>query len=91
MQSPSTSSRARRRLGAAVAAFILAFGCFTAGHAYAGQQLHMENALGALETALGQLDQAEPNKGGHRRRAMTLVREAISQVQEGIQWSGSDD
>jgi hypothetical protein len=81
----------RRRLirGALAAAVMLS--CFMAGFAVAQEQVHMENALGALQRALGELQQAESNKGGHRERAIDLVQRAIDQVQQGIQWSAGSD
>ncbi len=49
-----------------------------------GQQPHMDAALALLQNARGELDRAEPNKGGHRERALALVDQAIGQVREGI-------
>ena len=40
---------------------------FTAGYA---AQTHMDNALAALQTARGELQVAEHNKGGHRVNAI---------------------
>ena len=77
----------RERIKFGLAAVALMLGCFTAGYAMAQQQVHMENALGALQRALGELQQAEPNKGGHRERAIGLVQNAIDQVQQGLQWA----
>ena len=48
-------------------------------------QPHMRAALTALQNAANQLKQAEPDKAGHREKAIQLVNEAIGQVQEGIQ------
>jgi hypothetical protein len=50
-----------------------------------GQQPHMQNALRALNTAKTQLQNAVPDKAGHREKAMGLVGQAIEQVQQGIQ------
>jgi hypothetical protein len=47
----------------------------------------MQNALAALESAQSELQQAEPNKGGHRERAFELVAHAITEVQRGIQFA----
>ena len=47
-------------------------------------QVHMDIALGTLNTALHQLQDAIPDKGGHRVKAIALVREAIAQVELGI-------
>ena len=35
---------------------------------------------------LEELQKASPNKGGHREKAIELTRQAISQVEEGIQY-----
>jgi hypothetical protein len=50
-------------------------------------QGNMERALGSLEEALQSLQESTPNKGGHRERAMNLVRQAISETQAGIQFA----
>ena len=60
---------------------------FAAGRAIAYQP-HMQNALGALQNAQSELQQAEPNKGGHRERALGLVSEAMYEVQAGIKFAG---
>jgi hypothetical protein len=49
------------------------------------QQPHMHTALRALNNAKTQLQNAEPDKAGHRERAIGLVTQAIEQVQQGIQ------
>jgi hypothetical protein len=51
-------------------------------------QPHMQEALGDLQAAQGQLQIAEENKGGHRARALSLVNQAITQVQDGIAFGG---
>lgn len=53
------------------------------GQAMADQP-HMENALSALKTARAELNASNPDKGGHRVKAMGLVDEAIGQVQAGM-------
>ncbi len=50
-------------------------------------QGNMEHAIGSLENALQFLQQATPNKGCHRERAIQLVRDAIAQVQAGIDFA----
>ena len=47
----------------------------------------MERALSALEAALGSLQAATPNKGGHRERAMRLIERAMGEVQAGIDFA----
>jgi hypothetical protein len=53
------------------------------GYALA-QQPHMDTALRLLQDARHELDAAEPNKGGHRERAIALVDQALGQVRDGI-------
>jgi hypothetical protein len=60
---------------------------FAAGLAVANQP-HMQNALGALETARSELQAAEADKAGHRKHAINLVNQAIEQVREGIAAAG---
>jgi hypothetical protein len=49
-----------------------------------GAQPHMDAALGLLQNARGELNAAEPNKGGHREKAIALVDQAIGEVRAGI-------
>jgi hypothetical protein len=53
--------------------------------AYADQP-HMQAALASLRTAREQLQKASDDKGGHRKKALALVQEAIQQVEKGIQF-----
>ncbi|WP_216899032.1 hypothetical protein [Nocardia alni] len=55
-----------------------------AGVAYAFQP-HMLTARGDLQSAQGELQQAVPDKAGHRVAAANLVQQAINQVNLGIQ------
>lgn len=59
---------------------------FLGGTAFAERQPHMQAALRALRNARQQLDTAEPDKGGHRAKAIQLVNDAIGEVQAGIQF-----
>jgi ribonucleotide reductase beta subunit family protein with ferritin-like domain len=63
-----------------VAAATLAF---TAGYAFA-VQVHMQNALHALENARSQLQMALADKAGHRVNAINLVNQAINETEAGI-------
>ena len=45
----------------------------------------MERAKDALETAKNNLDRATADKGGHRAKAIELVRAAIDEVNLGMQ------
>lgn len=49
-------------------------------------QPHMQAALDALRAAERQLKEATPDKGGHRVKALQLVRDAIAQVEKGIEY-----
>ena len=62
----------------AVAAVSFAGGCVVAA------QPHMTNALNYLQSARGELQVAERDKGGHRVNALRLINEAIGEVQAGI-------
>lgn len=55
-----------------------------AGLAKAEPQPHMRAALGHLRAAREALERAEPDKGGHRVKAMELVDAAIRHVEDGI-------
>ena len=47
-------------------------------------QPHMDAALNFLRAARSDLDQANPDKGGHRANAIKLVDQAIDEVKAGI-------
>jgi hypothetical protein len=51
------------------------------------RQPRMDRALEHLRAARAELQAAEPNKGGHRERAIELVERAIAQVEEGIRFA----
>jgi hypothetical protein len=53
----------------------------------AARQEHMQGALEHLRAARAELQRAEPNKGGHRERALEAVNRAINQVEEGIRFA----
>lgn len=46
----------------------------------------MQRALDNLEQARQNLQNATEDKGGHRRKALNLVNQAIAQVQAGIRF-----
>lgn len=48
------------------------------------QQPHMRAALDALKSAQHHLDAAEADKGGHRAKAIQLVKDAITETEAGI-------
>ena len=53
----------------------------------AGTQPHMQAALEQLRAAKAELKAAEPDKGGHRVKAIALVNEAIAEVEAGIDFA----
>jgi hypothetical protein len=48
------------------------------------RQPNMEGALGHLRQAEASLAKAESNKGGHREKAMELIKQAESEVRAGM-------
>jgi hypothetical protein len=50
----------------------------------APDQPHMQAALNALENAKNNLNNATPDHGGHRAKAIGYVNDAISEVRKGI-------
>jgi hypothetical protein len=62
----------------------------SAGAGYSVAQInqpHMQNALGDLQSAQGELSVALPDKGGHRVAALNLVNQAIGQVRQGMAYA----
>ncbi len=51
------------------------------------RQGNMINARDSLKTAISYLQAATPDKGGHRDQAIQLCRQAIQQVNAGIQYA----
>lgn len=74
----------RRLLTALALAIVLVTG-FIGGRLSAAQPA-MQKALTNLRQARANLDAATTDKGGHRNRALSLVNQAIDEVQEGIQY-----
>ena len=52
----------------------------------AADQPNMQIAKQHLEKALANLERATADKGGYRANAMQIVREAIAEVQRGIEY-----
>jgi hypothetical protein len=50
-------------------------------------QPHMEAALDHLKAARKELQEASPDKGGHRGAALRLVNNAITEVERGVGYS----
>ncbi|HLK90139.1 MAG TPA: hypothetical protein VKZ18_09605 [Polyangia bacterium] len=49
----------------------------------------MQAALAALQQAEASLQRATPNKGGHRERAIQLVRQAMGAVDAGMRYAAA--
>jgi hypothetical protein len=64
----------------------VALGVMLPAAAKAADQPHMQDALDALQKAHRELEQATTDKGGHRTKAMRLVRQAINEVEKGIKF-----
>jgi len=74
----------RRTLVLSTLALVLGgAGGFVSG-AYADKQPRMKAAMVHLEASLNALEKATPDKGGHRVKAIALVKQAIDEVKEGI-------
>lgn len=74
------------RLAVFALVFALCFAVIGAGTVLAAQN-HMVNARNYLNSALSELQAAESNKGGHRNNAINYVKEALDQVNLGIQYA----
>jgi hypothetical protein len=72
------------RIAALAAIFAIFFAVLGAGAALAVQE-HMSNARNDLNSALNQLNLAQPDKGGHRANAINYTKQAIDEVTAGIQ------
>jgi hypothetical protein len=64
--------------------FAMSLGAIVGGVAVAQNQVHMRNARADLQAAWNQLNVATADKAGHRAQAMTLINQAINQVNLGI-------
>lgn len=84
MQQKKTRREFATLAAGSVAAAGLVAASATAASAYQG---NMERAISALYDALGSLREATANKGGHRARAMELIRQALDEVQAGIEYA----
>jgi hypothetical protein len=71
--------------GIGIAGVAVAVGASTLTTAPAeAAQPHMNRALNDLQAALGQLQVATPDKGGHRVKAIALVQQAIEETTAGM-------
>ena len=74
------------RFGSLALIFALVFVAFGAGTAV-GAQYYMESARTNLQAALSNLQNAQANKGGYRVNAINYVKEALHQVNLGIEYA----
>ena len=65
----------------------IGLGGLAAGLAKAENQPHMRAALEHLRAAKQSLEKADPDKGGHRVKAIEMVNAAIRHVEEGIAYA----
>lgn len=78
----------RTRIGKAVTAIFLAVLFMGIGATIAiAAQPNMVSARAHLNEALSALEAAAPDKGGHRNNAISLVKQAIGQVNAGISYA----
>jgi hypothetical protein len=77
-------SRRHALLAVAAGAGALLSGTAEAARVRRERQPKMQGALTALRRAEKELQTAEHDKGGHREKALDLVRKAISEVEAGI-------
>jgi hypothetical protein len=79
-------SQSISRKSVVIAAVVIS--AFGVGYAV-GAQPHIEAGLGLLQNARIEIAAAEPNKGGHRERALGLIDQAIEQIREGIAFAAT--
>ncbi len=78
------SATRRNNLKALISA--TAFGTLFSRGLDAEPQPRMRAALNMLRNAKQALERAEPDKGGHRARALELVDQAIHEVEAGVRF-----
>lgn len=79
----------RPRILFAFLVLVVVLAGYVAGCASGGGQPHMAAARGELVAARDELNAAAADKGGHRERAISLVNDAIAEVQAGIDYAAS--
>jgi hypothetical protein len=77
--------KTRNRIIVACLLCVVLLSGFVLGRASADQP-HMQAALEHLRLAKGELEKSDPDKGGHRLKAMGLVNDAIAQVEKGVEF-----
>ena len=59
---------------------------FAASETVSADQPYMQRAKDNLQQALNNLNKATADKGGHRNKAIDLVKDAINEVEKGIKY-----
>ena len=70
---------------------VFVFGSMLGAAVASASQPHMQDALGALNSAKAALEAASHDKGGHREKALDHVNHAIEQVTKGIEFDKTHD
>ncbi len=78
---------AQRLRTAALILVSASFGSVLTGIAVAQPQVNMVNARNSIQQAIGYLNQANANKGGHRANAINLCRQAIREINLGMRYA----
>jgi hypothetical protein len=86
MEEHTQMQRSKLRSGVFALLFALCFAAIGAGTALA-TQTYMVNARTDLRSALTNLETANSNKGGHRANAINLVKQALNEVNLGIEYA----
>ncbi len=82
--------KSRRELGLLATGGVLSAGLIAAAKPAAAEpQPDMERAKAALREALGLLQAAADNKGGHKAKAMELIQGAIGEIDAGIHFANT--
>ena len=83
--------RRAQKTALTVAVLILAVASIAANQAKAENHPRMERALVLLKEARAQLNQASPDKGGHRVKAISQINKAITEIRKGIRFDNKTD
>jgi hypothetical protein len=86
MEESIQMKHSKLRLGVFAVCFAICFAAIGAGTVLAAQT-YMVNARTNLQSALSNLEAAQSNKGGHRVNAINFVKQALNEVNLGIQYA----
>jgi hypothetical protein len=76
----------KRHFLTTVASLVLTLALSTSQFAFSEDQPHMQEALRRLQAAAEELQRATHDKGGHREKDLEVIRLAVQDVNEGIQY-----